>query len=283
MAKQSASEPVQGMPQFVSRQIPLYYQLQTILHEKITSGSWAPEHRLPSEAELGDAYGVSRITVRQALAALEAEGMLRREPGRGTFVTALPRAAEPPRVEGSIEDFASFLKTTAVKIVTVARVQTCAEEAQKLQLPLGAPLTRTTCLRTYHDEAYGVVVFDLPYEIGRRFSKSDWKEPLADVLRGKLGIEVTETRQSVRASLACVNAARMLSIRIGAPLLTIERLMSGADGLPLVCSVTHCRSDVFSLVTNVHRDSDEDLNSPRSGKAQRNASNGIAGRRTSPK
>jgi GntR family transcriptional regulator len=283
MAKPSVSEPVQSTPQFVSRQIPLYYQLQTILHEKITSGSWAPGHRLPSEAELGDAYGVSRITVRQALAALESEGMLRREPGRGTFVTAPPRPAEPPRVEGSIEDFASFLKSTTVKVVTVARVQACAEEAHKLQLPIGAPLIRSTCLRTYRDEAYGVVVYDLPYEIGRRFSKSDWKEPVADVLLGKMGIEVTETRQSVRASLACVNAARMLSIRIGAPLLTIERLMSGTDGLPVVCSVTHCRSDVFSLVTNVRRESDDGLNATRSGKAQRNASNGMVGKRTPPK
>ena len=55
---------------FVSSRIPLYYQLENVLREKITSGAFAADNRLPTEIELIEQFGVSRITVRQALAAL---------------------------------------------------------------------------------------------------------------------------------------------------------------------------------------------------------------------
>ena len=68
--------------------VPLYVQLKNIVQRQIMSGELLPGASLQSEPALGRAYGVSRITVRQALDELEAEGLIRREPGRGTFVAA---------------------------------------------------------------------------------------------------------------------------------------------------------------------------------------------------
>ena len=68
--------------------VPLYVQLKNIVQRQIMSGELPPGASLQSEPALGRAYGVSRITVRQALDELEAEGLIRREPGRGTFVAA---------------------------------------------------------------------------------------------------------------------------------------------------------------------------------------------------
>lgn len=67
--------------------VPLYVQLKNIILRQIMSGDLAPGAILASETALCRMYGVSRITVRQALGDLEAEGLLRREPGRGTFIT----------------------------------------------------------------------------------------------------------------------------------------------------------------------------------------------------
>jgi GntR family transcriptional regulator len=66
--------------------VPLYYQLQELLKERIESGGWNPGDRLPSESELARRYGVSRVVVRQALAILEDDGQILRVQGRGTFV-----------------------------------------------------------------------------------------------------------------------------------------------------------------------------------------------------
>ncbi|HEX5192647.1 MAG TPA: GntR family transcriptional regulator [Solirubrobacteraceae bacterium] len=66
--------------------MPLYYQLQEVLKERIESGIWRPGDALPSEPELARGFGVSRVVVRQALAILEDDRQIVRQKGRGTFV-----------------------------------------------------------------------------------------------------------------------------------------------------------------------------------------------------
>ena len=76
--------------------IPLYYQLETILRNKITSGDYSPARPLPSEDALAEEYEVSRITVRQALSSLEQDGLVIRQRGKGTFVSENTHTLEPP-------------------------------------------------------------------------------------------------------------------------------------------------------------------------------------------
>ncbi|MGI9254866.1 MAG: GntR family transcriptional regulator [Thermomicrobiales bacterium] len=80
---------------------PLYRQLATVLRRSIASGEARPGDRLPSESQLIGSYAVSRITVRQALAELEREGLVERSAGRGTFVRE-PRRPVPwlPKLSG---------------------------------------------------------------------------------------------------------------------------------------------------------------------------------------
>ncbi|WP_251554243.1 GntR family transcriptional regulator [Neobacillus muris] len=65
---------------------PLYQQLANLLRDQIHKGDLKIGDRIPSEAELGKMYGISRITIRQALAELEKEGLLEKIPGKGTFI-----------------------------------------------------------------------------------------------------------------------------------------------------------------------------------------------------
>jgi len=70
--------------------IPLHLQLLNQLRHLILSGQWAPGSRLPSETELQRQLGISRSTIRQALNNAEAEGLIERAPGKGTFVARSP-------------------------------------------------------------------------------------------------------------------------------------------------------------------------------------------------
>ena len=74
--------------------LPLYYQIKQNLLEMVTSGKILPGSLLPSEGEMGEYYGVARLTVRQAVGELVREGILLRERGRGTFV-AHPKTIHP--------------------------------------------------------------------------------------------------------------------------------------------------------------------------------------------
>ncbi len=59
-----------------SHPLPIYYQLKELLREKIVAGEWQPGEMIPSERELSERYGISRMTARQALKELTTEGLL---------------------------------------------------------------------------------------------------------------------------------------------------------------------------------------------------------------
>ncbi len=67
--------------------VPLYHQLQGVLKAEIESGRWRPGEQIPTESTMAENFGVSKITVRQALQELVELGYIRREHGRGTFVS----------------------------------------------------------------------------------------------------------------------------------------------------------------------------------------------------
>lgn len=77
---------------------PLYLQLAALLREDIAAGRLRPGDKLPSESELVERYSVGRVTVREALALLVNEGLLRKLQGRGTFVRAA-HAGQPLRID----------------------------------------------------------------------------------------------------------------------------------------------------------------------------------------
>lgn len=70
--------------------IPAYYQIQMDLKERIAHGEWAATGQLPSEAKLAQAYTVSRITLRQALAELEKDGLIKKSRGKGAEICENP-------------------------------------------------------------------------------------------------------------------------------------------------------------------------------------------------
>ena len=87
------------------RFVPYYYQIASLLREKIEGGEFAPGARLPGEIELAKKFGVSRVPVRRALSLLENEGMLSRHRGRGTFVLEKKFTPKAPILSGVIEDY----------------------------------------------------------------------------------------------------------------------------------------------------------------------------------
>lgn len=242
-----------GTPRFASEEVPLYYQLGSLLREKILSGEFPVDARIPTEAELVGEYGVSRITVRQALSALEKEGLIRREAGRGTFVTDHPPFTGTLKVEGSLDDIISLGKVTDVRVLDVRTVKAGLLEAEILGLEPGALLTRCRRLRLYHGEPYSYITNEMPHEVGRRVSRKDWKGIILRVLEEKLKIPIRDARQTVRAALADATLARTLRTRIGAPLLAVDRVVMTDGGRPVERVHTFYRSDIYSLTVHLAR------------------------------
>lgn len=256
MAKHKAESAVpagrDAAPAFVDRSVPLYYQLANLLTEKIVSHELLTGDRLPTEVELVQQYGISRITVRQALRLLEEEGLIRREVGRGTFVTDYRPFTGSLKVEGSLEDIIS-LGQNPVKVLSIQTVKAGPDDAEKMGIPAGAPFVRATRIRLHHDQPYSHIVNDLPAEIGKRFTKHDWKGGVLRTIEEKLKIPLRDAEQTVRASLADGTLARLLETKIGAPLLAVERVVR-TDGRRVVERVRiHYRSDIYAMKVHLSR------------------------------
>ena len=100
--------------------VPLYRQLTDLLRDQIDSGELGDGERMPSEAQFGDTFHVSRITVRQALAELEREGRITRVPGKGTFASSAPQPLTAlTRLSSFSEDAASAGLTPGYRVLAI--------------------------------------------------------------------------------------------------------------------------------------------------------------------
>ncbi len=241
-------------PHFVSDEVPLYYQLASLLREKIIAGLYAPGDQISTEADLVEEYGLSRITVRQALRNLEEEGLIRREPGRGTFVTDHQPFAGRLELDGTLEDLISMGLATSVKLLEISDAVATPEDASILKIELGSPMKRVSRLRYYEQEPYSYIVNHIPADIGRKLSRTYLKHgSVLKWLEQDLGIPLRDANQSVRATLADANLARWLHTRIGAPLLFVDRVVRTDDEQPVIRTLTYYRSDIYSFSLHLTR------------------------------
>jgi GntR family transcriptional regulator len=201
-----------------SSPLPLHYQLKQHLLEKIESGEWKPNDLIPSEQEMQNSFGLSRITVRQALSDLVYEGLLIRERGRGTFV-APPKMTHSPEERRSLTE---FMMEKGIKpgwqVIEKGFVEANKEVAANLKLPHKTRVYRIRRLRLAAEEAIGQHTAYLPESVS---------------------IQINE---AVAASDLDV---KLLHLSLGSPVLMIQRVVLSAAGEPLEFLQARYRGDRF--------------------------------------
>jgi GntR family transcriptional regulator len=225
--------------------VPFYFQLKKLLTEEILSGRWGPGDRLPSEPTICAQFDISRTTVRQALAELESEGMIRKEKGRGTFV------AERRPSDWLLQSSHGFYDgaVRAGHKVT-SRVLSCQVEPlprwalDGLLRPDGAEGVTLERLRWVDGRLVMYVVTHLPAELADAVLGADLTaESLYRLLAERKGLTVAGGRRVVEAVPARDDLAPLLEVERGAPLLFIESVSWGADLRPFECYRAWHRAD----------------------------------------
>lgn len=245
-------------PEFVSDAVPLYYQLASVLRELIASGRYGTGDRLPSEADLAERYGVSRITVRQTLKNLSEEGLIERRPGVGTFVTGKVPFTGTLELDRSISDLISMGMATSIRLLDLREIEAAPEEARQLQIPSGSSLTRCERIRYYEDEPYCHIVNRMPVEIGSRIDRENWEQgSVLKHLEEELSIQLGDARQTLRATLADATQARHLDVPIATPLLQVDYFIRSEEGTPVEWARLHYRTDIYSFSLHLTRDGQE--------------------------
>lgn len=232
------------------RTLPLNKQIYQELLDRIQRQQLNPGDVLPTEKELQEHYGVSRVPVRQALARLEAEGYIQRTPGRGTVITQ--RSAFPKvRLSGFAHVYNQLGERMTSRTLAVETVPADEEVAGHLGLHPGAPVMRVRRIRTVDGEvtacmnnffagpAFGQ---DLPDSGSEYFT-------LQQFIRENLNREEMEVQEDLIAAAAPAEVASLMQIPPGTPVLFVTRRGWDERRKPVEFSRYWARTDRMSYRT----------------------------------
>jgi len=228
-----------------SSPIPLHVQAKQALQEQIQRGAWKPGDLVPGEPDLCRQFGVSRTTVRQALAELTHVGLVVREQGRGTFV-APPKLTESAaqRLSGFYEDMVSLGHQPVSRVLKQAVIRADQEVAARLDLPPGEGVVEIERLRFVQDEPVVLTTTYLPQALCPGLKDADLtRRSLYEYLETVCGLSLVRGRRTIEAVAANSRQASLLRIRKGAPLILMESVSYLANERPIEYYLALHRAD----------------------------------------
>lgn len=204
---------------------PLYEQIRQLIVAALAEGEWRPGDALPSEPALAERFHASPGTVRRALDELAAEHLVERRQGRGTFVATHTAPRNSYRFLRLVADDGATGFTR--ELLHCRRARATAETARALQLRTAEPVIEVRRLLLRRGQA---VVLDDLWLPQRHFDGLN--SELIDAYPGTLyalfeerfGVHMVRAEEKLRAVAAGTDAAALLGVAVGAPLLSVERV-----------------------------------------------------------
>jgi GntR family transcriptional regulator len=225
---------------------PLYQQLADVVRGLIDEGQLGPGDRLPSEIELADMFGMSRMTARRALDSLVTDGFLFRQSGKGTFVAE----AKVPYAPATLFSFSTVIGAMGLSVVTrmidVRQMTAPPNVARALGLLPREEVVFISRLRYVENQPMAIHTSYLPSRYyARIFNEDLTTRPLAVVMEDISGLRLVSSQDYVEATLAPSDEAELLQIQPGAPLLLVQGTAYAEGELPIRFTRSVYRGDHF--------------------------------------
>lgn len=221
-------------------EVPLYEMVDSLIRKRLVENVWAPGAMLPSEMQLAKELGVSQGTVRRALDALVAEGLLNRRQGLGTFVSEM-------QDRRSLFLFFNMVgedgrqEMPAARLVSVEGGAATDDEARRLDLNPGDPVRRLLRVRLFRQTP---TIVERVVASGVLLPGLGEAAPVPDHLfrfyEMTYGVTVVRAEESVKAVAATAEEAGFLGLVEGAPLLEIDRTAYALQGRPVEWRISRC-------------------------------------------
>lgn len=234
--------------------VPLYFKVMTDIRDDILSGEWRTGSQLPGELDLARRLGVSVITVRQALADLASEGLVRREPARGTFVTWSGPVKRPINLEIDAANLVSINpEGTSFKVLRIDTVTPAPELRRDFDLDSNEKITKITRVRMAYGRPLAFVTSYVPARVLDKVPRDRLlKQPLTNIIEDRLGLKVAGLKLVVSAKLADRQVSAHLEIPTGSPVLFVERNYLHKKKL-ILRTAGFYRSDLFGYEIKLKR------------------------------
>ena len=231
------SDQIMSSSRFANR--PLYLQLRDALAERIAGGQWKPGSAIPNESDLAREFGVSAGTMRKALDMMEAERLLTRRQGRGTFVNDQTadefaarfsnlRAADGSRICGEVKS-ADIVEGRANEL-----------ECERLRLRADDIVYRVHRIRHHKGQVYLVEDASLPAALFPALAEKGGIASRIIVLAQEYGLLLGKAVERVSIGRASPAVAQTLGVATASPIMVLDRVVMALDGRPIEWRVGHC-------------------------------------------
>ncbi|MGE0310527.1 MAG: GntR family transcriptional regulator [Lautropia sp.] len=229
----------------VALPLPKYHQIYLVLRQQIEEGQF--DDGLPAEIALSRHFDAGRVTVRRALEQLVEEGMIVREPGRGTWPARVrPRAVDPARREsgpqktaavglsGLLENILAMSMRTTVLVREIRLMPAPASIAQLLQIAPGTLVQKAVRRRSTREGPLSLITTHVPEALAAGFGRRELsKKPILQLLQDS-GIALGRATQTVSARQADAAVAAELEIAVGTALLAVRRIVRDVGDRPVL-------------------------------------------------
>ncbi|WP_370664725.1 GntR family transcriptional regulator [Streptomyces sp. IBSBF 2507] len=236
----------------LNRKLPLWYQVSQSLRASILGRSPRDPLRLPTEEQLARHYGVSVLTMRQALKELEDEGLITRHRRRGTFIEPHARRGAPVRLLGSVDAIVAQQSGMKAELLDHGTTAVPSELAEHFPgLPEVATYHRLRCDEKTGEPTNHARNYVRP-ELAARIDLDDLARwPMTKVLRDVVGMDISRITDTVEARLADPETARLLEVPLLSPILHYTGITYDGAGRVLDVAVIHYRGDRFSFTVTL--------------------------------
>jgi len=232
-----------------SSPVPLYFQVAQQIEQAIERGELGPGMKLENEIEFADRFGLSRPTMRRAIQELVSKGLLVRKQGVGTQVVhgQVKRSVE---LTSLYDDLSRTNQRPTTELLVHETATVPDDVAVRLGVPIGSPTVHLERLRYAHDEPLAILRNWLPAGLARFTAEDLEKGGLYARLRSG-GVRICVATQRIGARAAGAEEARLLAVKRGAPLLTMERTTYDDSGNAIEFGRHVYRADSYSFETTL--------------------------------
>ncbi len=225
---------------------PKYYRLMEHIRAGIAQGVWKPGDAIPSERELSERFGISRMTVRQAIHRLVQEGLLRREHGRGTFVATPKLRQHLTRLTGFTEDMRQRGLRSRSQVLRLEMVEPSPDAATALRIRPWQSVLLLERLRLAGEEPIALESCYLHFPGNTRLLARDFTaSSLYRTLVEEFEVIPSRAEQQVEAVLATARERKLLHLPPNSPVLRNRRVTYDQHDRPFEYTESAYRGDRY--------------------------------------
>jgi len=242
-----------GVKMAFHSRVPRYHRIAEALRERIRVGELASGARLDNQRQLAKSFGVTLMTLRQALELLEREHLITRRHGLGTFVAAPSIDYDILQLRRFAGDLSAKGEHVATRLLGTRFGAADRRVAEALRLAGRPRVLVIERLRLVDEHPMSLQRSFLPSPLGDEVIRADLAlTPLHQVLEFKLGVVITRASETVSAVRLGRREARDLGCRAGEPAFESERVSYDAGGAPVVFDRAFIPGDRFRITRELH-------------------------------